>query len=646
MSTTPSDSSNARREAMEVAEAARESAMTRPSLTADLFLGRFRPELVVPFPEQDEADRRRGDEIRSKVEAFLRENLDADEVDRTGEVPPRVIEGLRQLGCFGLKIPREYGGLGLSQVNYNRIIASVASHCGSTAVWLSAHQSIGVPQPLKLFGTEEQKKKYLPRLAKGEISAFALTEPNVGSDPARMEMTATPTEDGKAYVPNGEKLWCTNGNVAEILIVMARTPSKMVDGREKKQVTAFIVESKTPGFEIVHRCSFMGLHGIQNGLLRFKNVRVPAENILWGPGLGLKLALITLNTGRLTVPSATAGVAKQCLWIARQWAAERQQWGAPVGKHEAVAMKLAWMASHTFAMEALAEYTARLVERPDADIRLEAAVAKLFNTETGIRIADHTVQIRGGRGYESAPSLRARGEKPWPVERIYRDSRINTIIEGTSEIMHLFIAREALDPHLRRAGDLFNPKLSGGKKAKLLAKAAGFYAGWYPKQFLPLPVSIPSGMPGPLVPHLRFIGAASRRLARTIFGLMMKHGPKLEHRQGLLGRCVDVGVDLTVMAATCAYAMSLGAPKAGEASPVDLADHFCREARRRIAEAFRGIKTNDDRLAGKIAGDALEGHYAWLEKGILLAECEAATPAPSPSPRRERSGPQTLSPVS
>jgi alkylation response protein AidB-like acyl-CoA dehydrogenase len=643
MSDPARDAGHARREAMEIAESARESARTRPSFAADLFLGRFRPELVFPFPEQDAEDRRRGDEMREKVEAFLRANLDADEVDRSGEVPPRILDGLRQLGCFGLKIPREYGGLGMSQTNYNRIIASVASHCGSTAVWLSAHQSIGVPQPLKMFGTDEQKKKYLPRLAKGEVSAFALTEPNVGSDPARMEMTATPTEDGKAYLLNGEKLWCTNGNAADILIVMARTPSKMDNGREKKQVTAFIVESKTPGFEVVHRCQFMGLRGISNGLLRFTNVRVPAENVLWGLGQGLKLALITLNTGRLTVPSAVAGVSKQCLWICRQWAAERQQWGAPVGKHEAVALKLAWMASHTFAMEAFAEYAARLADRGDTDIRLEAAMAKLFNTEVGMRVADHAVQVRGGRGYESAPSLRGRGEKGWPIERIFRDSRINTIIEGTSEIMRLFIAREALDPHLRRAGDLFNPKISGGAKAKVFAKATGHYATWYPKQFVPMPVSIPAGMPAPLAAHLRAGAASSRRLARTIFGLMVKHGPKLEHRQGLLGRCVDVGVDLVVMAATCGYAASLGAPKPGEASPVDLADHFCRCARRRIDEAFRAIASNDDRLADRVAADVLEGKYAWLERGILLSESEAHTPAPA---RRERPGAQPLTPVS
>ncbi len=643
MSSTVPEPGSHRREAMEIAEAAREAAPTRPSLAADLFLGSFRPDRVIPFPEQDEEDRERGEEIRAKVEAFLRESVDPDEIDRTGAIPGTVIEGLRRLGCFGLKIPKEYGGLGLSQVNYNRVIATVGSHCGSTAVWLSAHQSIGVPQPLKLFGTEEQKRRYLPRLARGEISAFALTEPNVGSDPARMETTATPIEDGKAFLLSGEKLWCTNGPIADILIVMARTPSIMDGGRDRKQVTAFIVERSMPGFSVARRCDFMGLHGIQNGLLRFDNVRVPAENILWGPGLGLKLALITLNTGRLTVPSAAAGVAKQCVWIARRWAAERQQWGAPIGRHEAVATKLAWMASHTFAMEAVAEYGALLAERGDADIRLEAAMAKLFCTEIGSRIADHTVQIRGGRGYESAGSLEARGETPYPVERIFRDSRINTIIEGTSEIMRLFIAREALDPHLRRAGDLFNPKLALGSKAVLLAKAAAHYAVWYPKQWLPLPASIPGFVPAALRGHLQSVASNSRRLARTIFGLMVRHGPALEHRQGLLGRCVDVGVELVAISTTCSFAASLVAKTPSDRSPLELADHFCRAARRRIEDAFRGISSNDDRLSSRIAASLMDGRYEWLEQGILRS-CEEVEPDSQPEPGRGSS--RTLQPAS
>jgi len=303
---------------LDVAEDAREQTWKNPSFVGELFGGKIRWDLIFPFPEQSPEDKKIGDEFVAKLEAFLRAKVDADAIDRNSLIPDEVMKGLAELGCFGMKIPKEYGGLGLSQINYNRAVALVASHCGSTAVLLSAHQSIGVPQPLKLFGTPEQKKKYLPMFSKGAVSAFALTEPEVGSDPAKMGTTATPVEDGKYYLINGEKLWCTNGNIADILVVI-KTPPLVVNGKEKTQITAFIVEKGMPGFEVAHRCSFMGLKGIQNGLIRFKNVKVPRENIIWGLGQGLKLALITLNTGRLTVPAACTAMAKKSLQEYRRY---------------------------------------------------------------------------------------------------------------------------------------------------------------------------------------------------------------------------------------------------------------------------------------------------------------------------------------
>ena len=611
-------SSYQKQTALEMAEESREKEWKHPSFVGELFLGNFRWGLIFPYLEQSEADRKTGDEICAKVSKFLRENLDPDQVDRTGEVPKEVISGLAKLGCFGLKIPTSYGGLGLSHVNYNRIIHLVASYCASTAVWLSAHQSIGVPQPLMLFGTEEQKRKYLPRFAGGEVSAFALTEPDVGSDPANVKTTAVLSEDGNYYLLNGEKLWCTNGPAANVIAVMAKTPPKIVGGREKKQITAFIVETNWPGVETVHRCRFMGLNGIQNGLLRFTNVKVPKENILLGLGQGLKLALVTLNTGRLTMPAAVTAGAKWCLAVTRKWANERVQWGVPIGYHEAIGAKISQMTSTTFAMDSVTWLASALADKKNADIRLEAAMAKLFCTEASWRIIDATVQIRGGRGYETADSLKARGEESIPVERVMRDSRINTIIEGTSQIMRLFIAREALDPHVKRIMPILDPHTGVLKKLKLAAEMVGHYSIWYPKRWFPSGIALGQAiLPKELRRHVSFVHRASRRLARNLFHAMLLHRQGLEKKQRLLGRFVNIGTDLFAISATCSRAALLVSKNPSDRGPVELADLFCRDATKRVQHQFRSLFKNYDLYAYKIARNILEGKYRWLEEGII-----------------------------
>jgi alkylation response protein AidB-like acyl-CoA dehydrogenase len=602
-------------EAMEVAEASRETEWEKPSFVGDLFLGKLNLDLIHPFPEQDPADKAEGDVFLAKLERFLAENVDAEEIDRKGEYDYELFKGLNEIGAWGMKIPKEYGGLGFSATNYNRALGLVATWCANTVAWLSAHQSIGVPQPLKLFGTEEQKKKYLPRLANGAISAFALTEPGVGSDPAKMQTMAVPTADGSGWILNGEKLWCTNGLKAEIIVVMTQTPPKVVKGKEKKQISAFILETNTPGVEIEHRCQFMGLRGIGNVLIRFKDVFIPKENLLWGEGLGLKLALITLNTGRLTIPAGCAAGSRRMLEIAREWANERVQWGAPIGKHEAVAAKIAWMASHTFAQEAIVWLTSGLADRGNVDLRLEAAMAKLFNTEVSWQIVDHLVQIRGGRGFETSTSLRERGEKAPPVERIMRDMRINRIFEGTSEIQHLFIAREAVDPHMKRGYKLLQPDTPTGEKIGAAAKAGAYYAAWYPSRYIGWSRFPKYGDFGRLSSHIGYIERQSRHLSRSIFHAMMRFQAKLERKQMVLFRIVDIGTDLFAMSAAVSYATMLA--KKGEKNALELADLFCREARTRIDQNFRTLFDNHDELAYKVVQKVMKGEYEWLE-GTLV----------------------------
>ncbi len=589
---------------IEVAEAARETEWKKPSFVGELFMGRLRSELIFPFPQQSAEDRAAGDKVLAELKAFLEQQVDADQIDARGQIPKKVTNGLAKMGLFGIKLPQEYGGLGMSQVNYNRIVQLVASHCASTAVLLSAHQSIGVPQPLKMFGTDEQKAKYLPRLAKGELSAFALTEPGAGSDPSKMTTTATLTEDGEAYLINGLKLWISNGPEADLLIVMARTN----DPAEKRpEITAFVVEGKSEGLTTAHRCDFMGLRGLQNGLLNFDNVRVPKENIVEGVGRGLALALRTLNIGRLTLPAACGGAMKQALAMAVEWANERQQWGAPVGHHEAVAAKIATLSAEIYAVDCLTWLTSAMGDQAETDIRLEAALAKLFCSEALWRGVDEALQVRGGRGYETAASLGGRGEKPMPMERLLRDARINMIIEGTSEIMRLFIAREALDPHLKMAG------ASATSNKVDYFGAAKFYATWYPPLWLPRSIDTGTELPGLLKGHLRFVERAARRLARDLFHMIARYQQGLQKKQQVLGRLVDTGAELFAMTAVLSHAVSPRAPEGAE----QLADLFCSQARRRVTSQHQAVYCNDDGKTYRLARAVLNGEYPWLGDNIV-----------------------------
>ncbi len=596
-------------ESREIAEQARQQEWEGRAFIRELFLGGLPLDLVHPFP----VERTERPEFRKFYDAiadFMRHEVDSVAIDQTGEYPEKVIDGLRKLGAFGMKVPKEYGGLGFTVSEYCRVMEMIGSADGNIGALLSAHQSIGIPQPLKLFGTPEQKKKYLTRCAAGAISAFALTEPHVGSDPASLSTTAE--LDGDSYVLNGEKLWCTNGTLAELLVVMARNP-------QTKKISAFVVETSWPGVKVEYRCRFMGLKALGNGVISFKDVRVPKENLIGQEGSGLKIALITLNTGRLTLPAICAGLAKHCLEVVRGWSATRVQWGVPVWKHEAISHRIADMAATTFAMDAVSRLASQMADRGGYDIRLEAAAAKEWNTVRAWEMIDQTLQIRGGRGYETESSLQGRGEVPIAVERALRDCRINLIFEGSSEVMHLFMAREAVDKHLQVAGAMIDPKNGFKEKLAAMPGILGFYAKWYPPLWL-RGLGTPSryGDFGALAPHLRFVERAARKLARESFHGMAIYQAKMERKQGFLFRAVDVVMELFAMTAAISRGRQLADDRSPEAATAaELADLFCRNSRRKVRQLFRDLWSNEDAGKNSIAARVMDARYAWLEEGRL-----------------------------
>jgi alkylation response protein AidB-like acyl-CoA dehydrogenase len=599
-----------------VAEAAREQDWRQPSFGKELFLGRLRLDLIHPHPRPTEQERRKGEAFLARLEAFLRDQVDPLQIERDARIPDQVVRGLAELGAFGVKIDEGHGGLGLSQVYYNRALALAASAHSSISVLLSAHQSIGVPEPVRLFGTPEQQRRFLPGVARDQVSAFLLTEPDVGSDPARMRTTATPTPDGDAYVLNGSKLWTTNGVIADMLVVMAVVPSS--DGH-RGGITAFVVDAHSPGITVTHRNQFMGLRGIENGVTVFQDVRVPAADRLGEEGRGLKIALQTLNTGRLSLPAICCGAAKWSLRIARQWCNERVQWGRPIGRHEAVAAKVAFIAAMAYGMESMLELAGALADDKRNDIRIEAALTKLYTSEMAWLVADELVQLRGGRGYETATSLAARGERPVGAEQLLRDLRINRIFEGSTEIMHLFIAREAVDQHLAVAGGLIDPDADLAGRARAAASAGRFYARWLPQLAVGKGYA-PTGFDefGPLATHLRFVERASRKLARATFYGMARWQGRLERKQVFLGRIVDIGAELFAISATCVRTRMLLDDRAPEAEgAAELAQLFCRGARRRVDRLFHELWANDDASTYAAAQRVLRGAYTWVEAGIL-----------------------------
>src|SRR4051812_39910692 len=625
------------REAREVAEAARETDWKLPSFGKELFLGNFRLDLIHPQPELDPQAVEKGERFLKTLSDFLAENVDPLQIERDAKIPDDVVQGLKDIGALGMKVPEQYGGLGLSQVYYNKALAITGSSHSAISTLLSAHQSIGVAEPLLLFGSEEQKQKWLPLVAKDHISAFLLTEPDVGSDPARLGSTATPTEDGSGYLLNGLKLWATNGAIADVVVVMAQVPKTE---NSRGGISAFVLEYDSDGVEVLHRNQFMGLRGIENSVTRLENVFVPEENLIGKEGMGLKIALSTLNTGRLALPAICVGNAKWATKVAREWSTERVQWGQPVGKHDAVAQKIAYIAATAFGLEAMLDVSSRLADDKKNDIRIEAAIAKLYASENGWQVLDDLMQIRGGRGYETAQSLKDRGEKPVPVEQMLRDMRINRIFEGSTEIMHLLIAREAVDQHLQVAGEILEGDGDLSTKAKAAVGAGKFYARWLPG------LTVGEGMKpgsydefGSLSTHLRFVERHSRKLARTTFYAMGRWQAKLEKKQAFLGRIVDIGAELYAIASAAVYANTIKAERPDLAEQAfELADLFCKQARTRVDRLFDELWSNDDDANYAAAQAVLGGRFTWVEEGVADPSGDGPMIAPQPDSVDDRAG--------
>ncbi len=585
--------------------------MGRGSFVRELFLGRIDGRWLFPFPTAKSEEIKEGKDFVAQLRALLANQVDPEEIDRTGVIPDRVIQSLKNLGAFGVRIPKEYGGLGLNHTAYVDAFIALGSHCSNLATILSVHQSVGVPQPLLLFGNEEQKKKYLPRLAKGALSAFALTEANVGSDPARMETTAHCQKDG-SYRLKGEKLWCSNGPIAELMVVTAL--SFDLEGKAEG-ITAFIVDTNTNGFEIKHHCHFMGLRALSNGVVKFNDVIVSKEDILFKPGKGLKVALTTLNTGRLAIASAGLGMAKQCLEMTRFWANERKQWGKAIGLHQAINARVQKMNALVLSMDAMLHYTASVVDTGGADIRMEAAMCKMWCTEKAWEIINHTMQVRGGRGYETVDSLKKRGEVPLPVERFMRDSRITTIFEGSSEIMRLILAREALDFHFNKLEKVIASKQSGGISFVELAKAGMFYLPWYFSKCLPFGDGI---APSAEYDHeWSTLNRFARKLARVSLRLMAKYQEKMEEMQVLVNLLVDIGTNLFAVSVTIAYAEKY---KSERPHIADLAKVFCQDSFEEVHVNFEKIRSGHFEVDATLGKSILDGELRWNFEGAVANE--------------------------
>lgn len=633
---------------LERIEEARER-FTGRSFMAGLFAGKPDFSLLL-MPEEPPEDKTAWEEFRPRLETFLTTHVDPYEIERTAKIPDSVLKGLFALGAFGMKIPRQYGGLEFSYTNYGRTLMLMASWSNVLALTVAVPQSIGIAMPILMFGNEEQRRKYLPIVAREAISAFALTEPITGSDAANIATEAILDSAGTTFVVNGEKLWCTNGPIARYVTLIARVPAKRTlhngqtmwmpvpggTGADERVHTAFILDMQTPGVQVRQRCQFEGCRGIENAHMTFTDVRIPRENVIGEIGRGLKYALTILNVGRaVSIPAICLGMAKQAWQPTLDRANQRLTFQKPLGTRQTQRMRVCRMASNLFAMEALATTVWRTADQHTYDVRIEAALAKLFCSEKTIQFLKDAQIIFGGMGYETAESKRFRGEPAFGIEQLVRDAEMYRIGEGATDILRPFVAREGLNMHLERAGHLFDEQTTGLRRLTELRQLLKFYIPWYRSQWTGSRLPPRSEFQHPKVrSKLFFVERASRRLARTIFYVLLIHRQALRDDQGRQNRIEMIGEDLLVIATTALHAEAQD--RSAEHPEVwDLAEESFREAKERLTHNLRGLFRNQDAVVAAIGEKALSGRYSALTHGIIKRDLQDYSPRESAPKSRD-----------
>jgi alkylation response protein AidB-like acyl-CoA dehydrogenase len=560
-----------------------------------LFFGHFNAALLNPYPHVRLDEQSRLNEKLDEVRRYCEEHIDAAAIDRNAEIPAEVVAGLGRLGVLGATAPTEYGGQGLSQLANCRIMEVIGGHDAAVGVFVNAHHSIGI-RALLLFGTDEQKRRWLPPLARGEqLAAFALTEPEAGSDASNVQTTATPTPDGQAYVLNGTKRWITNGGIASMLTVIARTPG--TGAGKKKEITAFLVTPDMPGFKVLDaRMAKTGIRGTATGRLAFENVVVPAANVLGEVGKGLRIALTVLDFGRTTFGACCTGAAKDCVRAAATHAKKRVQFEQPIADFELVKKKIAWMAAHAFAMEATTSECAHFIDSGFEDYMLETAILKVWSTEALWQIVNDTIQIFGGKAYFTDE----------PYERMMRDARINTIGEGANDVLRAFIAMVGIKPV---ADQFLSVKNALGHPFRDFGTLLSFGGKQLRARFTTPDVPVQNGQ---LREQAQELGRRLRDFSFAVQSMLMKHRENILLRQYVQERLADAACELYASSCTLARLDALlttGNGNAGEvARDMEVGRYFLRLSNRRIKQCLAALSDNDDKETTATA-DAVLGKF-------------------------------------